>query len=156
MCGILRDPSQDVRKSAALLKEQIEKKVTCCIDGCNELLTMFKGPNDSRLCRKHQIQQREYGGPGRIDRPWTFHREGGVCSHCGKNVIAEVDNKYPGLKESNPALFSRLWRNRIIADHIVRKADGGDDSEENIQSLCLECEADKTILGEDWRPAKQV
>jgi 5-methylcytosine-specific restriction endonuclease McrA len=41
----------------------------------------------------------------------------------------------------------------MIGDHIIRRADGGDDSEENVQSLCLMCNADKTILNEDWRKA---
>lgn len=39
----------------------------------------------------------------------------------------------------------------MIADHQKRQADGGDDSAENIRSLCLNCNSDKTILNEDWR-----
>lgn len=154
MQQFLRSPDQDKRKSAAQLKEQITRKIICSIDGCGEPLSMFTGPGGNQLCRKHQLQQREYGGPGRLDRPWTFHREGGICSHCGKNVIEEVNSKYPGLVDRDPVLFNKLWRNRIIADHIIRKADGGDHSKKNIQPLCLDCEADKTILGEDYMRSK--
>jgi 5-methylcytosine-specific restriction endonuclease McrA len=62
-----------------------------------------------------------------------------------------VRKKHPRIEEEDPALFSRMCRNRIIGDHIVRKVDGGPDTEENIQSLCLDCNSDKTILAEDWR-----
>jgi 5-methylcytosine-specific restriction endonuclease McrA len=111
------------------------------------------GPGSDKLCRPHQLLQTEYeGGVGRIDRPHTFHRKW-VCAHCGKDVSLAVSEKYPNLEEENPKLFNRLCRNRIIADHKVRKADGGDDSEDNVQSLCLDCNSDKTILSEDWRKA---
>jgi hypothetical protein len=132
------------------LKKEMGK--VCSIPGCNKPLTHMQGPGSGVLCRDHQLAQRDYGGPGRIDRPHTFHRKW-VCDHCGKDVSAEVRNKYPGLEEKDPKMFNRLCRNRIIADHKVRKADGGDDSEGNVQSLCLDCNSDKTILNEDWRKA---
>jgi 5-methylcytosine-specific restriction endonuclease McrA len=74
-----------------------------------------------------------------------------VCDECGKDVREEVSKKYPHIKQEDPALFTRLCRNRIIGDHIIRKADGGADTAENIQTLCLDCNSDKTILNEDWR-----
>ena len=54
------------------------------------------------------------------------------------------------LLVSHPIGIPSYWRS-IIGDHIVRKVDGGPDTEENIQSLCLDCNSDKTILAEDWR-----
>jgi 5-methylcytosine-specific restriction endonuclease McrA len=36
-------------------------------------------------------------------------------------------------------------------DHIIRKSDGGADSAENIQALCLRCHAIKTIREKDFR-----
>jgi len=33
----------------------------------------------------------------------------------------------------------------------LRKADGGDDSEENVKALCYVCHAKKTILNEDYK-----
>jgi hypothetical protein len=146
----LRDPNKDKLKSQSVLTEQVRANRLCTVDGCKNPLTMFDGPGSDVLCRDHQLKLVEYGGAGKIDRPHTLHRQW-VCAGCGKDVLAEVDKKYPGLKESNPALFNRLCRNRIIGDHIVRRADGGDDSEENLQSLCLDCNSDKTILNEDWR-----
>ena len=37
-------------------------------------------------------------------------------------------------------------------DHIVRLADGGEDSEENLQALCVECHARKTRSEKTGRP----
>lgn len=138
------------KKSPRKLKEQIEKELTCTVEGCCKPLTQKTGPGQDLLCRKHQKNLREFGGPGRLDRPHTHHRKW-TCDHCGKDVQQEVRKKFPYIEDQDPALFSRLCRNRIIGDHIVRKADGGKDTEENIQSLCLDCNSDKTILAEDWR-----
>ena len=138
------------KKSPRKLKEQIAKGLTCTVPGCDLPLSQKEGPGGDSLCRKHHKGMREVGGPGRLDRPHTFHRKW-KCDACGKDVQEEVRKKFPGLEEENPALFSRLCRNRIIGDHIIRKADGGEDTEENIQSLCLDCNSDKTIISEDWR-----
>lgn len=150
---MFRKAQDDRLKSLAIIRRQVESGATCQLDGCSEPVSNMTGPGGDRLCRKHQLDQREYGGPGRIDRPHTFHRRW-ICDHCGIDVSAEVAQKYPGLEDEDPVLFNRLCRNRIIADHIVRQADGGDNSAQNIQSLCLDCNADKTILNEDFRKAK--
>lgn len=138
----------DKPKSLGQLKKELGK--VCVIEGCGRGLTHLQGPGSGVLCREHQIQQREYGGVGRIDRPHTFHRSC-VCDSCGKNVKEEVAKKYPTLEQTDPDMFNRLWRNRIIGDHIVRQADGGSNAADNIQSLCLDCNSDKTILNNDWR-----
>lgn len=146
----IRTPSDDKKKSPAIIKQQIKNKLICSLDGCSHPLSIYDGPGSDSLCRTHQIKQRDYGGLGRLDRPHTFHRKW-VCVDCGKDVSVAVTEKYPNLEVENPKLFNRLCRNRIIGDHIIRKADGGLDTEENIQSLCLDCNSDKTILNEDYR-----
>ncbi len=146
----LRDPGKDKLKSQAILKEQVRLNRICCMDGCNSLLSMFEGPGGDLLCRDHQLKLVEYGGAGKIDRLHTLHRKW-ICDDCGVDVSEQVRQKYPTLEETSPVLFNRLCRNRIIGDHQIRQADGGDDSEENIRSLCLNCNSDKTILNEDWR-----
>ena len=138
------------KKSPRKLKQQIEAGVSCTVEGCNMPLTQKTGPGQDMLCRKHQKNLREFGGTGRLDRPHTHHRKW-TCDECGKNIQEEVRKKFPLIEEEDPALFSRMCRNRIIGDHIVRKVDGGPDTAENIQSLCLDCNSDKTILAEDWR-----
>lgn len=149
----MRDPQYDKFKTAAQLAKDVGK--TCSIAGCTKRLTQQQGPGQDVLCRDHQLKLREYGGAGRIDRPHTFHRAW-VCTDCGKDVSVEVDKKYPTLKDTSPELYNRMCRNRVIADHIIRKADGGDDSEENIQTLCLDCNSDKTILNEDYRKGTKL
>ena len=138
----------DIPKSQSQLKKELGKP--CSIPGCTNPLTHMEGPGSGVLCRDHQLKQREYGGMGRVDRPHTFHRKF-VCDECSKDVSIEVDKKHPGLRESDPMLFNRLCRNRVIGDHIVRRSDGGQDTEDNIQTLCLDCNSDKTILNEDYR-----
>ena len=143
---MLRDPKFDKPKGLA----QIQRDMGKICKACGEPVSNFEGPGSDVLCRKHQIGQRQYGGTGRIDRPHTFHRTF-VCDDCGKDVATEVGKKYPTLQESDPTLFNRLCRNRVIGDHIIRRADGGDDSAENVQTLCLDCNSDKTILNEDYK-----
>lgn len=145
-----RDPNKDALKSQSILKEQIRKSHTCRMDNCNNPLTMFEGPGSDLLCRDHQLKLIEYGGLGKLDRLHTLHRKW-VCDDCGVDVSEQVRKKYPTMETDNPVLFNRLCRNRIIGDHQVRQADGGNDSEDNIRSLCLFCNSDKTIINEDWR-----
>jgi hypothetical protein len=145
-----RDPSKDRLKSQSVLKAQIRSNQTCCMDGCNNPLTMFDGPGSDILCREDQLKLVEYGGTGKISRLHTLHRKW-ICDDCGVDVSEQVRIKYPNMEQDNPVLFNRLCRNRIIGDHQIRRADGGDDSEENIKSFCLNCNSDKTIINEDWR-----
>lgn len=146
----IRLAMDDNKKSTAIIKYQIKNKLTCSLDGCDKPISIYEGPGSDSLCRAHQLKQKEYNGLGRLDRPHTFHRKY-VCDMCGIDVAERVRNKYPTLEETSPELFNRLCRNQIIGDHIIRRADGGSDTEDNIQSLCLLCNSDKTILSEDWR-----
>lgn len=141
----------DKPKSMAQTRKELGK--TCSVPGCDKALTNMLGPGSNKLCRDHQLELVEYDGTGKINRPHTFHRKW-VCDSCGKDVRQEVENKYPDLQETDPDLFNRLCRNRIIGDHKVRKVDGGQDTKENIQSLCLDCNADKTIINEDYKKKK--
>lgn len=147
----MRDLIWDQPKSISQMKKELGK--VCSVPGCGKLLTHMQGPGSGTLCREDQLLQREYGGPGRIDRPHTFHRKW-ICDHCDKNVMEEVTKKFPAMELEDPDLFFRLCRNRIIGDHKIRKADGGDDTKDNLQSLCLDCNSDKTILSEDYQKSK--
>ncbi len=107
MSNSFRDPSKDKLKSQGVLKEQVRLKAVCCMDGCNNPLSIFDGPGSDVLCRDHQLKLVEYGGVGRIDRLHTLHRKW-VCDDCGVDVSEEVRKKYPTLETSNPKLFNRL------------------------------------------------
>lgn len=148
----MRIAVHDTFKPKGLQRKEFGK--LCSIDGCDNPITPFKGPGSDCLCRDHQLKQVEYGGTGKLARPHTFHRKW-VCDDCGKDVYDEVSRKFPGMEESDPDRFNRLCRNRIIGDHQHRKSDGGADTEENIRTLCLDCNSDKTILNEDYRPGNK-
>ena len=140
----------DKMKSPSQLTADMNK--TCTIPGCNSPLTHMEGPGSAVLCRLHQLNQREYGGMGRIDRPHTFHRDW-VCSECGYNVLED-----PRLADIEDDMTKRrVGRVLMHGDHHgERRADGGDDSAENIKCLCVVCHAKKTILNEDYKKNKST
>lgn len=145
---VFRLPKDDVRKSPAIIKRQLAKKLVCCVDGCGTPISQMTGPGSDVLCRDHQLKQREYGGMGRYDRPHTFHRDW-VCDECGYNALED-----PRLADVEDEIVKRrIARVLMHGDHQERQADGGDDSAGNIRSLCFVCHAKKTIINEDYRKA---
>jgi 5-methylcytosine-specific restriction endonuclease McrA len=138
----MRDPIFDKPKSLLQIRKDLDK--TCKV--CGKPVSNFEGPGSDALCREHQIQQREYGGMGRIDRPHTFHRDW-ICDECGYNALED-----PRLTDIKDEMTKRrVARVLMHGDHQHRQADGGNDSKENVRSLCFVCHAKKTILNEDWR-----
>jgi len=141
----MRNPSHDKMKTPAQLSKDMGK--VCAIPGCCKPLTHMDGPGSDSLCREHQLYQREYGGMGRLDRPHTFHRTWS-CSECGTNVLED-----PRLADIEDEMIKRrVARILMHGDHHgERRADGGDDSAENVKSLCFVCHAKKTVLNEDYK-----
>jgi 5-methylcytosine-specific restriction endonuclease McrA len=122
---------------------------TCSIPGCGKPLTNMKGPGESTLCRYHQRNQIEYGGMGRTDRPHTFHRSY-VCAECGYDSLAD-----PRLAHITDEMTKRrVARTLMHGDHQIRAADGGEDTEENVNGICVVCHAIKTVINEDYKPGK--
>ena len=142
----LRDPNKDPLKSGSVLKAQILNNIMCKLIDCNEPVSIFEGPGSNCLCRKHQLQAIEYGGMGRIDRPHTFYRNW-VCDSCGYDV--REDPLILAIEDP----FEQLQAMRMVmqGDHIIRKSDGGTDSEENINPLCCRCHMIKTAREKDSR-----
>lgn len=135
-------------KSVAQLRKDDGK--TCSLPGCSDPLTPLTGIGSNKLCKEHQKMQREFGGPGRLDRPWTFQRAE-HCIMCGRSMKDHVRENRPGLEESDFIMFSRMWRTLTIGDHKVRQVDGGGDGGDNVQTLCLNCNGIKTVENEDWK-----
>lgn len=144
------DPKLDQLKSHAQIRKEFGK--TCEIPGCGNPLTMMQGPGSGTLCREHQLNLREYGGMGRIDRKHTFHREW-VCDECGYNPLED-----PRLADiEDLEVKKRVGRVVMHSDHNVKsKSEGGDDSKENCRNLCVICHAKKTILNKDYLKGKST
>jgi hypothetical protein len=146
----MRNWQYDKLKTYQQLSESVGK--CCIVPGCGENLTTMQGPGQDVLCREHQKMQREYGGMGRIDRPHTFHRDW-ICSECGYNSLED-----PRLSDIMDEMIKRrVARVLMHGDHnTTRRADGGDDSANNVKCLCYVCHAKKTVLNEDYRKNSQV
>ena len=145
-----RNPIHDDFKSSIELKQIFEEKRLCALVDCQNLLTEFKGPGQDVLCRKHQVEQIEYGGFGRYDRPHTFHR-GFVCDECGQDA-----RELPVIKAiQDEVVKMRAIRSIMHGDHQHLKSEGGSDAETNIRQLCITCHMVKTIVEQDYLGGKR-
>jgi hypothetical protein len=126
-----------------------KKSTGCCdLNWCNNPRSIYKGLG-SQLCEEHQMMMREYGGPGRTDRPWTFNKKR-HCEMCGMDPW-----KNPLVKKiDNPIVKDRTALSMLVVDHIHTQRDGGNDHPENCQTLCQNCNEVKTVLYGDRIPRK--
>ena len=120
--------------------------INCKLPYCNNVASKYKGVG-SHLCEEHQLLLRDYGGPGRVDRPWTFHKKR-YCECCNHNpwehnMVKKIDNEL---------IRDRVAWGMLIVDHIETQRDGGNDTAENVQTLCLDCNQIKTTLACDSMP----
>ena len=122
--------------------------IKCNLPWCNEWATFNKGIGQS-YCDHHQSMLREYGGPARTDRPWTFNKKR-TCECCGHNPW-----KHPMVKKIDDDLIrDRVAWGMLIVDHIHTQRDGGNNRPENCQTLCLDCNQIKSTLACDTMPKK--
>ena len=144
----IRNPSKDKLKSNAVLKEQLSKP--CMLEDCDNTISIYDGPGSNVLCRDHQLECVEYGGMGKPERPWTFYRTM-ECAKCGYNPTAdpqfdEIEDEYHRL---------RVMRAIMHGDHIHLKSQGGANTADNIQTLCVKCHMIKTYKDKDYLGTKQ-
>ena len=145
-----RNPNKDQLLGHGAIKSRETKK--CFLDGCDNHLTSYKGPGTNKLCREHQLKQREYGGNGRIDRPYTFWKKD-HCEECGHTptkhnlVIKKIPIPYRNI----------LGMMMLHVDHIkVGNRDkytnkNGVNHPKNLRTLCQECHMLKTFTsGDHW------
>ena len=152
---VFRDIAIDEFKSKHERKKIIAENRGCTMPGCDELITLFKGPGNDLYCREHQIQQINYGGYGRQGREHTFHRSD-VCQCCGKDINNderwELAQKYFDV-ELDDLQKHEIKRRYNHGDHDHRKEDGGDNSEANTNAYCSFCHWVKTVINNDGRRA---
>lgn len=150
---------QDLRddkklKSPAQLAKELGK--TCRL--CTHPLTQFQGLGSVSLCRQHQTELIEYGGYGRLDRPNTFYRAD-ICSCCGQDV--NLDPRWIKAQEYFGVILNEEEKHEIKrrynhGDHsVIRKADGGSNSADNIEAMCTFCHWVKTVINNDGRKGSQ-
>lgn len=149
----IRVPKDDKYKSPSVIARQLRENMKCSHPDCNEPLTLFRGPGQTSLCRMHQLEQVEYGGFGKASRLWTFSREW-CCDWCGYSPLNDPWFNNPPIPFKNEAHKIRAMRATLVADHIIRRIDGGSDCKSNIQTLCQNCNVKKTTLYEDYKKAK--
>ena len=137
------------RKNGTKLKEQIENNLCCKLEFCTNTLTLFEGPGAKHLCEEHQLQQREFGGMGRLDRPWTFSREWS-CGWCGYSPKDDPFFDNPPVPFDSEVHKNQVMRSTLIGDHLTRKVDGGGHGKDNVQTLCQTCNSKKTSLFKDF------
>ena len=128
----------------------IKKSVstTCSLPYCNDTSSVYKGAG-SRLCEHHQSLLREYGGPARQDRPWTFNKKRS-CELCGHDPW-----KHPKVRLiDNELIRDRVAWGMLFVDHIETQRDGGSHCDSNTQTLCLDCNMIKSTLAGDMVPKK--
>ena len=119
---------------------------TCNLPWCHEPKSFYKGTGQN-LCEYHQSMMREYGGPGRVDRPWTFNKKR-TCECCGHDPWKH--NKVRAIDDV--LIRDRVAWGMLIVDHIRTQRDGGGDHPANCQTLCLDCNQIKTTLACDSMP----
>jgi len=144
---------QDEFKSKAKRSKIIIEGHKCTILGCDEFLTLHKGPGEDLYCREHQVTQVQYGGYGRTGREHTFHRSD-VCECCGQDV--NEDPRWQKCKDYFNAELDDLQKHEVKrrynhGDHDFRKADGGDNSADNTNAYCSFCHWYKTVVNNDGR-----
>jgi hypothetical protein len=151
-----RLPKDDKRKSAAVIKKQLNENIKCFLEDCNNPLTLIDGPGKNKVCREHQKQLREYGGMGRVDRPWSFSREW-CCAWCGYSPKEDPWFNNPPIPFDDEIHKNRAMRATLIGDHgEQRKIDGGSHGKDNVQTLCANCDRKKTMLYKDYQKSNNV
>ena len=148
----LRDPRNDKLKSNAILKEQHRAAPTCMLEDCCNTLSIYDGPGSNILCREHQLECSEYGGMGKPERPHTFYR-GWECTNCGYDP--RNDEVRFGHVE-DPFIRNRAMRGVMHGDHIHLKSQGGKDTQDNINTLCVLCHMAKTYIEGDFMGKKNL
>jgi len=148
---LARNPNDDVKMGSNVIDYRTFN-TSCTLPGCTDHLTVYKGPGSNSLCRKHQLMQREYGGHGRLDRPYTFWKKE-YCEDCGHSPMKH-NKQIKALPQPYRQILGMMM---LHVDHLAvggksKYAKGhGVNHPSNLKTLCQECHMLKTYTsGDHW------
>lgn len=148
---LARNPNDDVKMGSNVIDYRTFN-TSCTLPGCTDHLTVYKGPGSNSLCRKHQLMQREYGGHGRLDRPYTFWKKE-YCEDCGHSPMKH-NKQIKALPQPYRQILGMMM---LHVDHLEvggksKYAKGhGVNHPSNLKTLCQECHMLKTYTsGDHW------
>jgi len=144
---MVRTLEQDQRKNRRDIKRIIENKILCDVPGCDELISLYRGPYSDTKCRDHQLQGIEYGGNASASRKYTYHKLD-HCEGCGYNPYTDTERFNIDMFEDEHDM-KRCQDKLLSVDHI--NGDHSDNRKENCQTLCHTCHHIKTHINKDWR-----
>lgn len=75
-----------------------------------------------------------------------FKRDNFQCVRCGATAL-NIPSDYNGSKslQCQKSKTGKSQNNILVIDHILSLANGGDNSPENLQTLCDSCNAKKAV-----------
>ena len=143
---MVRRCSQDQRKSKQERNRILHNKILCDVPGCDELLSLYKGPYSDTKCREHQLQGIEYDGNAYANRIYTYHKKE-YCERCGYNPYK--DTVRFKLKDFESEHDMKRCQNKLLTvDHMDGNHQNNDP--DNCQTLCHHCHTVKTHINKDW------
>jgi len=142
---MVRTLLQDQRKNKRDVQRIIENKILCDVPGCDELISLYRGPYSDTKCRDHQLQGIEYGGNASANRTYTYHKLD-HCEDCGWTPYTDPYFKLEEFESEHD--MKRCQDKMLTVDHINGNHD--DNREENCQTLCDRCHKKKSHINKDW------
>ena len=129
-------------KPFKVIRKEAKAKIKCSADfGCDTPVTSYTGAGTT-LCRHHQLELKEWGGKGRLDRHYTLHGYPLVCVDCGYDPMAD-----PAIMRiPDEKLRKRAADATIHSDHVDPVATGGGNDKANIEPRCANCHSIRTAV----------
>lgn len=146
---MIRDPSERQRKNTNDMR--LALRSVCKAPGCGQHLTLWRGPGERDYCDEHQRNFSEFGGLATSGKVYS-HARIDRCEECGYTP-ADVP-RVAKYKDSDPKHYNTLIRSALTVDHI--DGDHSNNHPSNLQTLCHNCHAIKTIEnGDHLTPSNQ-
>jgi hypothetical protein len=124
----------------------------CKLAGCDNVLSKYHGPGETKFCAEHQKTLREYKGFARSDRSYTLWKKA-VCEVCGHNPFE--NDRIKLMAEPKKSVYAMRL---LQVDHIYPSKNSKDkfvlgnevNHPDNLQTLCGDCHQIKTLDNGDF------